>query len=118
MKKIQPSASNNSIDSFDVNFEPGLYVSGWLATGPTGVIVTTMNNSFAFAQSVCEDFQNKTIDSTKSKPGLNNADLNGKDAVTWDGWKRIDAAEVAAAQGTEKPREKIVDVRTMLNLAL
>uniref|UniRef100_A0A8C6WGR8 NADPH:adrenodoxin oxidoreductase, mitochondrial n=1 Tax=Neogobius melanostomus TaxID=47308 RepID=A0A8C6WGR8_9GOBI len=33
----------------------GLYVSGWLKTGPTGVIATTMNSSFDTARSLLED---------------------------------------------------------------
>lgn len=118
LKKVQTSTNDNSIGCFENKFEVGLYASGWLATGPTGVIITTMNNSFAIAHSVCEDFQNNVIDSTQSKPGLSNDDLEAREIVTWDGWKRIDAAEVAAAQGTQKPREKIVDIQSMLTLAL
>uniref|UniRef100_A0A1A9VZH6 Uncharacterized protein n=1 Tax=Glossina brevipalpis TaxID=37001 RepID=A0A1A9VZH6_9MUSC len=35
--------------------EKGLYVAGWLATCPTGVILTTMNNSFMVAKLICYD---------------------------------------------------------------
>lgn len=110
------STNDNSIDCFENKYEAGLYAIGWLATGPTGVIVTTMNNAFAFANSLCEDFQNKSIDSTSAKPGLSEADLKTKQVVTWDGWKRIDAAEVAGARGTDKPREKILNVESMLKI--
>ena len=34
---------------------PGLYCSGWLKTGPIGVIAITINNSFDTAHSVVED---------------------------------------------------------------
>lgn len=47
----------------------GLYCSGWLKTGPTGVIATTMNNSFDTARSVVEDMDSGTLDVSTSKSG-------------------------------------------------
>lgn len=48
---------------------PGLYCSGWLKTGPTGVIATTMNNSFDTAHSVVEDMESGTVDVSAARPG-------------------------------------------------
>lgn len=96
-------------------FEKGLYVSGWLGTGPTGVILTTMNNSFFVANAVCDDFATGTICSNSPKPGLNDL-LADKTVVTWDGWNRIDKAEIEVGKTKEKPREKIVSVNQMLQL--
>lgn len=93
----------------------GLYTCGWLATGPTGVILTTMSNAFSVAKTICEDFRSGAIESSERKPGLNGAVL--KDVVTWNGWQKIDCAEVAAGKGV-KPREKIIDVTRMLEIAL
>lgn len=104
-----------SIDCLEDKYERGLYASGWLATGPTGVILTTMGNSFAVAQAVCEDFEAGRIDGAEvAKPGLSAAELRDKPVVEWQGWERIDRAEKTAAAGTEKPREKIVEVEQML----
>lgn len=50
-------------------FLPGLYCSGWLKTGPTGVIATTMNNSFDTARSVLEDMDSGALDVSAAKPG-------------------------------------------------
>jgi len=36
-------------------FCTGLYCSGWVKHGPVGVIVTTMNEAFATAQTIVED---------------------------------------------------------------
>ncbi|XP_024861695.1 NADPH:adrenodoxin oxidoreductase, mitochondrial isoform X2 [Kryptolebias marmoratus] len=47
----------------------GLYCSGWLKTGPTGVIATTMNNSFDTARSLLEDMDSGTLDVSAAKPG-------------------------------------------------
>lgn len=115
MLKKQLTGSDNSIDDIEDKFEKGLYVSGWLGTGPTGVILTTMNNSFAVAHAVCEDFKMGAISSKSAKPGLDDILVN-KTVVTWDGWNRIDKAEIEAGKMKEKPREKIVNVNKMLKL--
>lgn len=36
---------------------PGLYCSGWVKTGPTGVIATTMTSSFLTSQALLQDLQ-------------------------------------------------------------
>ena len=36
---------------------PGLYCSGWVKTGPVGVILTTMDNAFETAELIVEDFK-------------------------------------------------------------
>lgn len=48
---------------------PGLYCSGWVKTGPTGVIATTMNNSFDTARSLMDDMDSGTLDVSAVKPG-------------------------------------------------
>lgn len=109
--RVLLKAATNDENKFDV----GLYVSGWLATGPTGVILTTMNNAFGVAKVICDDFNAGRIDVSENKPGLSNVDL--KNVVTWKGWQRIDQAEIAAGNGV-KPREKIIDINRMLEIAL
>uniref|UniRef100_A0A8C5TTS1 NADPH:adrenodoxin oxidoreductase, mitochondrial n=1 Tax=Malurus cyaneus samueli TaxID=2593467 RepID=A0A8C5TTS1_9PASS len=49
---------------------PGLYCSGWVKRGPTGVIITTMNDSFDTAQSVLEDLQGGVLDMIPSREGF------------------------------------------------
>lgn len=108
------TGSDQTIDDIEDRNENGLYVSGWLATGPTGVILTTMNNSFGVADLICRDFKNDVIRVKEAKPGL---DLSGKEFVTWGGWKAIDAEECQRGQAKGKPREKIVHVDEMLRIA-
>lgn len=117
LKALPSGTDMSSIDCIEDAHEVGLYASGWLATGPTGVILTTMNNSFGVAQRVCEDFAAGKLQADQKRPGLSEDDLRDKRAVLWSGWKRIDRAEVEAAKGTEKPREKIINVERMLSVA-
>lgn len=74
-----------------------------------------MNNSFAVAHAVCEDFKKGAVSSKRLKPGLDDMLVN-KTVVTWEGWNRIDKAEIEAGKLNEKPREKIISVNKMLEL--
>lgn len=47
----------------------GLYCSGWVKTGPTGVIATTMNNSFDTARSLMDDMDTGMLDVSAVRPG-------------------------------------------------
>ncbi|KXJ76369.1 hypothetical protein RP20_CCG009750 [Aedes albopictus] len=112
--KQKLTGSDQTIDDIEDKYEKGLYASGWLATGPTGVILTTMNNSFGVADLICKDFANNVIRVKEAKPGL---DTIGKRVVTWEGWKLIDAEECRRGEPKGKPREKIVKVDEMLSIA-
>lgn len=101
------------------DIDPGLYVAGWLSTGPLGVILTTMNNAFKIGHSICEDFkQGKIPNISDSKPGIEEL-LRQKNItpVTWSGWGKIDEEEQNRGAKLGKPREKIVDVKEMLKVA-
>lgn len=124
LRPIACGSDHTSIDGIEDRYERGLYAAGWLATGPTGVILTTMNAAFGVAQAVCEDFaagrlSNVAADDSlgSTRQGLDDRWLRERRVVRWDGWQRIDRAEVEAARGTSKPREKIVDVERMLAIS-
>ncbi|NWS56158.1 ADRO protein, partial [Chunga burmeisteri] len=99
---------------------PGLYCSGWVKRGPTGVIITTMNDSFDTAQSVLEDLQVGVLDVSASREGFGAVESilrsRGVRPVSFSDWEKIDAAEVARGKAAGKPREKIVDPQEMLRL--
>ncbi|XP_005174858.1 NADPH:adrenodoxin oxidoreductase, mitochondrial [Musca domestica] len=96
--------------------DPGLYTAGWLATGPTGVILTTMNVAFSVAKTICDDIGAKKIPREESKPGLVDL-LKDKRYVSWQAWEKIDAEETKRGQAVGKPREKIVNIEEMLKVA-
>lgn len=96
------------------NIEKGLYVSGWLGTGPVGVILTTMSNSFGVAETLCNDWKENRIDKNV-KNGIDI--LHYKDSISWKQWQRIDSIEISNGKKTGKPREKFLNIREMLNAA-
>ncbi|CAL8282627.1 unnamed protein product [Merluccius merluccius] len=99
----------------------GLYCSGWLKTGPTGVIATTMNNSFDTAHSVIEDINSGHLDVSTAKPGSQGVcpllDKRGVKPVTFSDWEKINKEETRRGEAEGKPREKLLDVEEMLQVA-
>uniref|UniRef100_F7D8P3 NADPH:adrenodoxin oxidoreductase, mitochondrial n=1 Tax=Ornithorhynchus anatinus TaxID=9258 RepID=F7D8P3_ORNAN len=99
---------------------PGLYCSGWVKRGPTGVIATTMSDSFLTGQALLHDLQAGLLPSG-SRPGFAAVEpllcSRGVQALTFSDWERLDAEEVARGQAAGKPREKLVDRAEMLRLA-
>ncbi|KAM9209229.1 NADPH:adrenodoxin oxidoreductase, mitochondrial [Dugong dugon] len=98
---------------------PGLYCSGWVKRGPTGVLGTTMNDSFLTGQALLQDLQGGLLPSGP-RPGYTaiEALLRGRGVrpVSFSDWEKLDAEEVSRGQGAGKPREKLVDPQEMLQL--
>ncbi|XP_077481867.1 NADPH:adrenodoxin oxidoreductase, mitochondrial [Stigmatopora argus] len=104
-----------------VHQAPGLYCSGWLKTGPTGVIATTLNNSFDTAKSLIEDMNSGNLDTSAAKPGAESITTllakRGVKQVTFSDWEKIDELETRKGEAMGKPREKLLTVEAMLQVA-
>lgn len=100
---------------------PGLYVSGWLARGPNGVIATTMYDAFETADLIASDL-GAPSSSTSSPisagvpdlPKLQDAGFGAQRIVSWDEWRAIDAEERKRGSKLGKEREKLTRVQDML----
>ncbi|XP_041491858.1 NADPH:adrenodoxin oxidoreductase, mitochondrial isoform X1 [Microtus oregoni] len=97
----------------------GLYCSGWVKRGPTGVITTTMTDSFLTSQVLLQDL-NAGLLPSGPRPGYTAIQAllsnRGVRPVSFSDWEKLDAEEVCRGQGSGKPREKLVDPREMLQL--
>jgi adrenodoxin-NADP+ reductase len=113
----RPSSSASGETASEV--APGIYVAGWLKTGPTGVIARTMDDAFETAEALAADAARGAIGASSPDPGgwssLRAGVLaRGARPVSWADWLRIDAVERARGAALGKPREKVVDVAEML----
>ncbi|NP_001088306.1 ferredoxin reductase L homeolog precursor [Xenopus laevis] len=99
---------------------PGLYCSGWVKRGPTGVITTTMTDSFDTAQAILEDVQTGALNWSEPRAGsvtiLELLHLRGIQPVSFSDWEKIDEVETSRGLTVGKPREKILDTEEMLQL--
>lgn len=93
-----------------------LYAAGWVATGPVGVILSTMTNAFQTGKLIT-----KELIVAESKPGLDELkkilSQKGIQVVSYSDWEKIDKVECERGEKLGKPREKIVDVNEMLEIA-
>jgi adrenodoxin-NADP+ reductase len=91
---------------------PGLYCVGWARRGPSGTIGTNKPDGARVAELVLEDVGRGT--GKAGRPGLDALlAARGVTPVTFRDWRKIDAAEIAAAM-EGNPREKFVSVEAML----
>ena len=94
---------------------PGLYVAGWIKRGPTGVIGTNKACAVESVASMLADTL-PTVAAANARPEAVDALLAARrvQVVDADGWRRIDAAEVAAGERTGQPRAKFTSVAGLL----
>lgn len=98
---------------------PGVYCSGWVKRGPTGVIATTMADSFQTGQTLLRDLKAGQLPG-EPRPGWTAIEgllrSRGVRAVSFSDWEKLDAEEVSRGQAAGKPREKLLDPQEMLRL--
>jgi len=102
--------------------QPGLYVAGWLKRGPTGIIGTNKGDAEETVETLLRDMQKGELPHLKSTtPGVEGLkpllEERGVQMVSYEDWKRIDAAEREMGTKSGKPREKFVRVEDMLRAA-
>ena len=85
----------------------GLYVSGWIKRGPTGIIGTNKKDAAATVVSVLADLESATV--TTGEGCLDLLVSRGCTVITHDGWTAIDAAERSLGASRGRDRTTIHD---------
>src|SRR3569833_1160177 len=105
---------------------PGLYCSGWVKRGPTGVIASTMADAFATGDAIVQDYGEKApflngSEEETEKAGWQGV-LNessgalGARVVTWADWQKIDMAEQERGEKSGRERGKLTSIPSMLDV--
>lgn len=112
---------------------PGLYVAGWIKTGPVGVLTSTLFDATETARSIVEDLK-RVIETAGSKEKNGRCMLlyffirNGKNVgvddlvkqshwITFEDWLEVDQVERKRGALMGKEREKVVNHKEMFDLA-
>ncbi|MBE0610921.1 MAG: FAD-dependent oxidoreductase [Dehalococcoidia bacterium] len=96
---------------------PGMYTSGWIKRGPSGVIGTNKPDSVETVTAMLEDAAaGRTFAPVESPRDAYPAtfESRGLRCVTFDDWSRIDAVERALGAREGRPRAKLTSVAEML----
>jgi hypothetical protein len=130
-RKTVPHISGTSAgDVADAKVVPGLYVTGWLKRGPSGIIGSNIADAKETATSIVEDLAStlslssgtssaSSLSAPKVDPVSVLPALREEMVVDWSGHLKIDAEEVRRGQASSpaKPREKIVYVGDLVRVA-
>jgi ferredoxin--NADP+ reductase len=89
----------------------GEYVSGWIKRGPSGVIGTNKKDSQDTVTKILEDVATGRMNEPVSDDIEALIATHAPEAVTWEGWRAIDAIETAAGgeSAPARPRVKLTD---------
>lgn len=107
-----------NVDGRVSDLGPGVYCSGWAATGPLGVLASTMNISFDVAKNILHDIDTQVVKCTGggTREALNLLTQRSVQYVTFADWQKIDEWERKSGEEREKPREKLTNIDDMMNV--
>ena len=88
---------------------PGLYCTGWIKRGPSGVIGTNKKDATETAENLLEDAREGRLPAGRrvDEDLVETLAGRGHEVVLYAGWEAIDAAEAARGAPHGKPRSKL-----------
>jgi ferredoxin--NADP+ reductase len=97
---------------------PGLYATGWIKRGPVGLIGSTKSDALETVGHIVEDLPALPGAPERSTDSFVEAlRRRGVEVVTWEGWKAIDAAEMARGAAEGRDRAKFATGADMIRAA-
>jgi ferredoxin/flavodoxin---NADP+ reductase len=113
---------NRSGRVLDERGEPisGVYCTGWIKRGPTGIIGTNKKDATETVEALLEDVREGRLLRRKTSAEAVDACLaeRGIDVVTYRGWDAIDALERGRGEELGRPRVKLLTWEELLSTGL
>jgi len=114
---IIPNVAGRVVDAQHTTV-PGLYVSGWIKRGPSGIIGTNKADSYETVESLVHDLPDINSGSdTNVNDFVDMLEKRNVSFIDFDQWRMIDSAEQQMGQQCGKIREKIISIDQMLAIA-
>jgi ferredoxin--NADP+ reductase len=114
---IVPNEKGRVVDPETNEPVAGVYVSGWIKRGPTGIIGTNKPDAGETVECMLEDAAGGAVlDAQSPDPaGVVEMVRRGQpDYVTWEDWKNLQEAEEEKGKQVGRPRVKFTTVEEML----
>ena len=124
-KNVVPNLQGRVLDDSVVDeaagnkFVEGLYVTGWLKRGPSGIIGTNITDAKETVECILSDIAQRDTKYDKIDPIQVIPALTNDDVITWEDYMRIQVEEETRGRGSspQKPREKICDLNELISIA-
>ena len=114
---IVPNEGGRVVDPEEGGKAPGLYVSGWIKRGPSGVIGTNKPDAKETVNCMLEDLARGSV-LGPAHPDLEAARKlvceRQPNYVSYEDWTRLDALEVNRGDSQGRPRVKLISLEEML----
>ena len=97
---------------------PGLYVTGWLKRGPTGIIGTNRADSVETVEGLLADLSQGCVGEKRGADAT--AELlesRGVRVFNYQNWSMLDTVEISRGKPKGKPREKFTRIGEMLSVS-
>ena len=114
---VLPNDKGRLIDPSSSSPLPGMYTSGWIKRGPSGIIGTNKPDAVETVRSMFEDLQAGRLASAAPPPrAALEATLRERRVrfVTYPDWQRLDALEIERGKAAGRPRVKMTRREQML----
>lgn len=97
---------------------PGLYTTGWIKRGPTGVIGTNKQDSGETVACIVEDIESGNVNLPENPDPDSVTELlkeRKPDYVTYEDWLRLNELEIERGKALGKPRLKYTTIDEIMN---
>jgi NADPH-dependent glutamate synthase beta subunit-like oxidoreductase len=95
----------------------GLYVTGWIKRGPTGIIGTNRVDSSETVLHVLKDLSTRMASNEIRQQFIASLPTRGISPISWEGWKTIDQYERCRGSTGGKIREKVTSVKELIRIS-
>ncbi|KAI3647775.1 hypothetical protein MP228_007996 [Amoeboaphelidium protococcarum] len=118
---LSSAVPDDESNSNGYNVMNGVYVAGWLKTGPTGVIASTMYDAYQTADCLLQDIESDIHLPNDQVPARQDTiqwlqSQIGSRPVTFEDWKVIEDEEIRRGKLLGKPYEKITKTDEILQI--
>ncbi|MDO5032114.1 FAD-dependent oxidoreductase [Corynebacterium sp.] len=93
---------------------PGLYATGWIKRGPVGLIGNTKSDATETIGMLLADAAAGNLSHSAEEDITSLLESKGIEYLTWEGWKKLDAAERALGEAEGRERKKYVEWEDMV----
>ena len=116
---VVPNDAGRVVDPTTGRPVTGAYVAGWIKRGPTGFIGTNKSCAMQTVAALVDDFNEGLLSGPSARPSALAKLVRERqpDVVDGDGWRAIDAAEIARGEAQGRPRVKFTSTEEMLAAA-